>query len=299
MTAAQAAGLLTPELQAALRGLSLRARHPQPGQNLGQHASPQRGAGREFAQYRAYEPGDEPRRIDWKLYARSDRLFVREAERDSPLTLWLLLDATASMAQTDRDAPQSAKWLRAQRLAAAMAQLAVAGGDRCGLAVLSGDRLQLQPAGSGLRQRDRLWLALAGIQPAGRWPNEDALRPLWSQIEPAALVLSMSDGFDEAWAPLLSRLAAAGREPRAIQLLCREEVEFPYRERLRFREPETGEERSLDAETARADYLRRFEAAQQALHTQLAAAGVPLAVHVGADALAAPLQAVFGQRAAR
>ena len=59
----------------------------------------------EFAQYRAYEPGDEPRQIDWKLYARSDKFFVREAERDSPLTAWVVLDATASMAQTDAARP--------------------------------------------------------------------------------------------------------------------------------------------------------------------------------------------------
>ena len=73
------------------------------------HASRSRGAGLEFAQYRGYEPGDEPRRIDWKLFARSDRYFVREAERDSPLTLWIVIDASASMALADRARPDFSK----------------------------------------------------------------------------------------------------------------------------------------------------------------------------------------------
>ena len=72
---------------------------------VGAHASRSRGSGLEFAQYRAYEPGDEPRQIDWKLYARSDKLFVREAERESPIALWILLDASASMGQVDRVRP--------------------------------------------------------------------------------------------------------------------------------------------------------------------------------------------------
>ena len=93
--------LIPADVRARLKNLRLRARHGAGGDGLGQHQSRSRGAGLEFAQYRAYEPGDEPRRIDWKLYARSDRFFVRESERDSPLTLWLVIDASASMAQAD------------------------------------------------------------------------------------------------------------------------------------------------------------------------------------------------------
>ena len=89
------------DVRARLKDLRLSSRRQSTAQGIGQHHSRSRGAGMEFAQYRAYEPGDEPRQIDWKLYARSDKFFVREAERDSPLTAWVLLDATASMAQTD------------------------------------------------------------------------------------------------------------------------------------------------------------------------------------------------------
>ncbi len=73
------------DVRARLRDLRLAARRASAATGFGQHHSRSRGAGLEFAQYRAYEPGDDPRQIDWKLYARSDRFFVREAERDSPL----------------------------------------------------------------------------------------------------------------------------------------------------------------------------------------------------------------------
>jgi hypothetical protein len=80
------------------------------------HASRSKGAGLEFAQYRAYEPGDEPRRIDWKLFARSDKFFVREAEEESPIAIWILLDASASMAQADRVRPDWSRFDAAKLL---------------------------------------------------------------------------------------------------------------------------------------------------------------------------------------
>src|SRR5690606_16502159 len=89
------------DVRSRLKDLRLTARRAIGTQGIGLHHSRSRGAGLEFAQYRAYEPGDELRQIDWKLYARSDRFFVREAERESPLTVWIVLDATASMAQRD------------------------------------------------------------------------------------------------------------------------------------------------------------------------------------------------------
>ena len=91
--------LIPPEVRARLPELRLGARRAVGYRGIGLHRSRSRGAGLEFAQYRAYEPGDEPRQIDWKLYARSDRFFVREAERESPLAVWLLVDASASMAR--------------------------------------------------------------------------------------------------------------------------------------------------------------------------------------------------------
>ena len=96
---------LDPKLLAATRGLTLAARGLVAGLLPGLHASRQPGMAREFAQYRAYQPGDEPRHIDWKLYARSDRYFVRESEIETAINVRLILDATASMRHADAANP--------------------------------------------------------------------------------------------------------------------------------------------------------------------------------------------------
>ena len=139
---------IPPDVRARLRTLRLDGRRVHGGDGFGLHRSRSRGAGLEFAQYRAYEPGDEPRMVDWKLYARSDRFFVRESERDSPLTAWVLVDATASMGQADDTRPDWSRLDAARALAACVLELALRQGDRFGVAAIAGDGLVLVPAGA-------------------------------------------------------------------------------------------------------------------------------------------------------
>lgn len=283
--------LIPADVRARLRGLRLGGRRAAGGDGFGQHRSRSRGAGLEFAQYRAYEPGDELRQVDWKLYARSDRFFVREAERDSPLTAWVLVDATASMGQAG--AGHGTRLDAARALAACTIELALRQGDRFGLAIVGGEGLQLVPAGAGPRQRDRCLLALSAVAPGGRWPDEARLRPLWERVAAGHLVLALSDDFDEAAVALMEKLSAARREVLNIQLLTDEERDFPFRGGHRFIEPETGAERTSDGAAARADFLRRFADARSALHARLAAAGVRRVEYVPDQPLDAPLRALF------
>jgi len=192
--------LISPQLRARLRDLRLTPRRAAGAHGLGQHSSRSRGTGLEFAQYRAYAPGDEPRRVDWKLYARSDRYFVRESERDSPLDLWLLVDVTASMAQADEARPQYARLDAARTLAACAIELALRQGDRFGLAALSTQPPAVLAAAGGARQRDRCVQELLRWHAHGQWPDQAQLLPLWERIAPASLVLLISDGFpDPDW----------------------------------------------------------------------------------------------------
>ena len=117
--------LIPADVRSRLKDLRLTSRRAVGLHGIGLHHSRSRGAGLEFAQYRAYEPGDELRQIDWKLYARSDRFFVREAERESPLAVWLLLDASASMNQADAARPQWSRLDAAKALVACVAELAL------------------------------------------------------------------------------------------------------------------------------------------------------------------------------
>ncbi len=285
---------LPDELRASLRDLHLRARSAAGGDGLGMHASRSRGAGLEFAQYRGYEPGDEPRRIDWKLYARSDRYFVREAERDSPLTLWVVIDASASMAVADPDRPDFSKLQAAKLLAACVIELALRQGDRFGLIGLSAAALALVAEGGGPRQRDRCLLELDRLASGGQLPPAEQLRPLWERIRPGSLVLFLGDGFDGDLTDLIQRLAAARREVLSIQLLCAAERDFPFKGGTRFRDPETGVELRVDAAAARQDFIERFAAARAALARSMAAAGVLHVEHVLDRPLDEPLRRLFG-----
>jgi uncharacterized protein (DUF58 family) len=286
--------LVAADVRARLRDLRLVARSGAGGDGLGQHSSRSRGAGLEFAQYRAYEPGDEPRRIDWKLFARSDRYFVREAERDSPLTVWLIIDATASMSQADRARADYSKLDAAKGIAACVIELALRQGDRFGVIALAGAVPVLMPSAAGPRQRDRCLLELARIEASGRWPDAASLHPLWERIRPASLVLFLSDFFDDTTSDLATRLAAARREVLAVQLLSAEERDFPFTGGHRFRDPESDvPERRVDAAAVRRDFLQRFAAARARLAQRFSASGIRHTALVLDEALDAPLRRLF------
>ncbi len=294
--AATAPPLIPPDVRSRLRGLRLWPQRASGNRGIGLHASRSRGAGLEFAQYRAYEPGDELRQIDWKLYARSDRFFVRESERESPLTVWLLLDATASMQQADQIRRDWTRLHAAKALAACIAELALQQGDAFGLIALNGNGVQLVPAGNGLRQRDRLHLQLHALQAHGRWPAQERLAPVWERIAGNDMVVMIGDGFDEAGIALAERLAKAGRDVIHLQLLTVEERDFPFRDGHRFRDPETGDELLGDGAAIRTDYLARFNDAQRRLDARLQAAGIRHDTACLDEPIDAPLQRLFARR---
>lgn len=294
--ASTAPPLIPADVRSRLRGLRLLPQRASGSRGIGLHASRSRGAGLEFAQYRAYEPGDELRQIDWKLYARSDRFFVRESERESPLTVWLLLDATASMQQADQTRRDWTRLHAAKALAACIAELALQQGDAFGLVAIGGDGVQLVPAGNGLRQRDRLHLQLHAVQAHGQWPVQERLVPVWERIAGNDMVVMIGDGFDEAGIALVERLAKAGRDVIHLQLLTCEERDFPFRDGHRFRDPETGDELLSDGTTVRADYLTRFAEARRTLGARLQAAGIRHDTGFLDEAIDAPLQRLFARR---
>lgn len=288
--------LVPADVRSRLRGLRLLPARASGSRGIGLHASRSRGAGLEFAQYRAYEPGDELRQIDWKLYARSDRFFVRESERESPLTVWLILDTSASMQQADQARRDWTRLHAAKALAGCVAELALQQGDAFGLIAINGDGLQLLPAGNGLRQRDRLHLQLHGLQARGQWPDSGRLAPVWERIGAHDLVVMIGDGFDEAAIALAERLASAGRDVVHLQLLTVEERDFPFRDGHRFRDPETGQELLGDGPTVRAGYLARFAEARRTLDARLQAAGIRHDTAFLDEPVDAPLQRLFGTR---
>lgn len=263
--------LLPAELRAQLRSLSLRSRRPPNAGALGLNASRRRGPGLEFSQHRGYEPGDEPRRIDWKLFARSDRYFVRESESEAALAVWVLLDASASLQEEDADG--LSKWARARQLAAALLLLAQRQNDRFGLLLIGDGRLTIDALGSGPRHRDRCLSRLGEAQPHGQWPDEAALESMFGLIGRDAVVCFIGDGFEPLGERLACRLSAAGRDVRHLALSTAVECDFALRGSLHLEDPESGESIDLDADSARPDFTRRFRDARRGQAARLAGAG--------------------------
>ncbi|EAT06989.1 DUF58 domain-containing protein [Sphingobium sp. 10 DY56-G10] len=287
------ADFLPPDVRSRLRGLRLVTRRAVGSHGIGLHQSHSRGAGLEFAQYRAYEPGDELRQIDWKLYARSDKFFVREAERESPVAIWILIDASASMGQSDAARPDYSRLDASKAIAAAIGELAMQQGDRFGLIALGDSGLRLVPPAMGLRQRDRMMLELLDIAAARTFASNDQLGPLWERIGTHDLVIMLSDCFDNGAVALVEKLASAGRETLVIEMLTVAERDFPFTGGFRFRDPETGEELLADGAARRTEFLARFGAAREALHARLDATGIRHVAHVLDEPVDLPLRRLF------
>ena len=267
--------------------------------SAGQHASRNRGGAQEFAQYRAYERGDDLRQIDWKLYARSDRFFVRDAERESPVTVWIVLDASASMAQADLKTPTWSRFDAARRLAAALVEIAVNQGDRFGLVIETATGPMVVPPGGGARQRDRVLLTMAPIQPTGiaRWDRDVGV--YGERFGRNDVVLILSDGFDAACVETAERLAMSGRDVAMIRVLTADERDFPFDQGYCFIDPETGAQLVGDGPALRADFLRRFAQARETLSDRLDAHGVRHAEHFADRPADEPIRALFRPEAAR
>ena len=234
--------LVSSALLAQTRNLDLVIRHVLAGLGHGIHAGVERGAGVEFSEYRAYVPGDEWRRVDWKLLARADRYYVREAERDSHVAVWLVLDATASMAEPSRSIEGLDKLAYARAILACIGAIAQRQGDAFGLVILSDGRTQFTPAARGPRQLHRILAQLQKAEPAGHLPDAAALRSALHFARSPSLMFAASDFLD--WPSPLSdallRLRHMRHDVRALLLQTQAEVDADFANGA-YRDPELGE----------------------------------------------------------
>ncbi|MBD2767724.1 DUF58 domain-containing protein [Hymenobacter sp. BT664] len=249
--------MLTPELLHGLRNLALAARRAAEGFLNGAHASRRHGAGMEFSQYRPYQPGDDLRRLDWRLAARSDRYYLREAEVDTSLTVHLLLDASASM--NHRDDNGLTKLGYARLLLAALAYLAQQQGDAVGLTILAPAGLRHLPARADARQLPRIYHALETVEAQGHFPDPATLAPLTARRE-RALTVCVSDLYEEGTeiSALLAQLRAVSGEVLLLHVLANNELEFTYEGNITFKDLETGRSLQLDADQQRPAYQEQL-----------------------------------------
>jgi uncharacterized protein (DUF58 family) len=251
--------MLSPELLYALRNLPLAAKQAAEGFLHGQHASRRHGVGMEFSQYRPYQPGDDLRRLDWRLAARSDRYYLRESEVDTSLMVHLLLDATASMNHRDDNGLRKLDY--AKLLLAALAYLATQQGDAVGLTVLHPAGLHHLPPRADARQLPRLYHALETAEATGTFPDAGTLAPLTARRQ-RALTVCVSDLYEEnsEIEALLTRLRATSGDVLLLHLLANNELQFTYRGSVTFEDLETGQRLQLDADQQRAGWQQQMQA---------------------------------------
>ncbi|MCE2901688.1 MAG: DUF58 domain-containing protein [Gemmatimonadaceae bacterium] len=228
----------------ALRGVRWPARRAVAAGPAGTHRSTQRGTAGEFTEYRLYRQGDDPRTLDWKLLARSDRAFVRLSDDRAQLATWFVVDASASMAFPDEREGELSKWRLARRLTVGLAAVAHASSDPVGLLVAHGGGATRVPP----RTRRGTVQELARVLDATPCGGAVALAPLVAQLPTAARMVIVSDALGdlEALRKVASAHAVAGALVEFIHVVAREELEPPADVHL-ARDPEQAAlERVLD-----------------------------------------------------
>jgi uncharacterized protein (DUF58 family) len=251
----------------ALRGVVWPARRTATAALPGTHPSRLRGSAPELSEYRPYRQGDDPRRLDWKLLARSDRAYVRLAEDRSVRTTVILVDATASMAYP---AESLGKWRRAKELAVGLAAVAQRSGDPAGIVAVAGGGVVRVRARARRDVVAEIARALDAIAPKG----SASLAPALAGLSPSVRLAVVSDflgdvpeGVDASAAPLVRsarEIAAAGGEVHAIHVVADEELAIPDSAALVV-DPEDDTVRRPLSPAAGIEYARRFAAWRGAL----------------------------------
>lgn len=236
----------------AVRGVRWPAVRRVAGATLGAHPSRLRGNSSEFSEFRPYRQGDDPRRVDWRLLARSDRAYVRLTTDRATLRTVILVDASASMAFP---VPDLTKWVRARELAIGLAAVAHAESDPVGLTIAGPSPFVLTPRArrSVIVEMIR---ALDVTEPAGSTP----LAPLLGAARaPRIAVVSDLLGDAEALLAAARLRVAAGGEVTIVHLVAPEELDPPGDALLAVDPEQPALRRTLDGDT-RAGYLRAFTA---------------------------------------
>ena len=266
--------LLSPRELAALGGLEFVSREVVEGFLTGLHRSPHRGFSVEFAEHRMYQPGDDLRYIDWRMYGRSDRYYIKQFEEETNLRGYLLLDASASMAWSSGELPP--KLWYAKQLAACISLLLIRQGDGVGLLAFDEKmRAHLGPRG-GRRQFNHICETLAPMQASGQTEAGSALRDIAGRLRRRGLVVLLSDLLvdPESTRTAIRFLRHRGHEVLVFHILDPGERELPTMRDARFVDPETGEEIPVSVADLRAEYREAVARALEEWRRTLVPQGV-------------------------
>lgn len=265
--------MLEPELAVRLAGLTLRARRTVDGLLAGMHRSPHRGASAIFKEHRAYRPGDDPRLIDWRAYARSDRYTIKHFEHETQLRGTLALDISMSMHWGSDD---SSKLDHAATLLAALAYVLTRQGDAVSLITFDETVRDRVPHRSGAAHLDYLMRLLANPStPGSQTSLHESLDKLLEHAGRMGLVVVASDLLDLGAASLdpIARLQARGHQTIVLHVLDPAEIELPYDQPMRFEGLEGESPLEVDPQGVRRRYREAVDEFVSSCQRRIVAAG--------------------------
>ncbi len=251
--------LLDPKVLMAIKDLSLAAKTTVDGFMAGIHRSNVKGPGMEFSQYRSYQPGDDLRSLDWKMFARSDRYYIRESEIETSISVRFLIDASGSMNHKDE---QYTKLEYARYLAASLGYLAMQQGDAIGLYVFKDGSLYSLPARRDHQHLARFMYQLENIQAEGNFTEAIKYKDIFAASSKRELLLFITDFYqkDNEIFQLLDSLTTLRHEITVFQVMAQNEMDLNYKGYATLQDLETKQIIRIDAPETRKQYQFQLEA---------------------------------------
>jgi uncharacterized protein (DUF58 family) len=233
---------------------------------LGLHNSKRSGTGAEFEQYRHYRPGDDPKSIDWKLFARTEKHQVRESATESTLVINFIIDLSGSMNYSENGV---SRLYFAKILLASFAYLGFKQNDEMNLFALKNGKLELL-ASQGKQSFQKILYGLENAKAEGNWNFEKINFPEFQSKNKELLILA-SDFFqtDNEFYELINRWSRPGKQILLYQILGEKEVRFDWDGVIKFRDLETGKEKELSPEETKNAYLKSFNEYLNQLENEL------------------------------
>jgi uncharacterized protein (DUF58 family) len=258
--------ILDPALLTALGDLELVARVTVDGTLSGLHDSPFHGYSAEFSQYRHYRPGDDLKYVDWKLLARTDRIYTKQYQETTNLAAQVIVDGSRSMAFGGQTGVTKLQYARL--IAAALSHVIAGQGDAVGLAVYDQAIRHYVPSRPGQTHVRRVLSTLANMEASGATATAAALRRGVDLLSRRGLLLIIADLYDEddAVESELRRAVRIGHEVAVFHVLTRDELEFPFTHDVELEDLESGQrvlagpEASVAYRHAFAEFLERWRA---------------------------------------
>jgi uncharacterized protein (DUF58 family) len=253
--------LLEPQTLAQLQGLELRARKIVEGYVAGLHRSPYRGFSNEFAEHREYAPGDDLRYVDWKVFGKSDRFYLKQFEEETNLLCYLLLDTSESMQYQGPHAPLS-KFAYAQCAAAALAYLVLHQRDAVGLVTFDQEIRQVSRPSSNPTQLKQLLHVMEESTATRKTRTGPIFHDLAERLGRRGIVVIVSDLFDDVESMLagLKHLRHRRHDVIVLQVLDPAEIDFPFQQVTMFKGLEALGDVVAEPRSLQAAYQREIQA---------------------------------------